>query len=163
MSKEGVDFRRNRKADAADFVFPRSFCSVSRVGSLVPCVSNLSQSSTAPAPADILFAGFDYFLRFQSDRIAFKLLVGFLLVSTFAHAALISSQAYKLLITNYANPAFIMVLPVQITTEMGILGVNCFVVQAFFLWRLYVLSERKAWAWTGFAALLSLVSWGERG
>ncbi|BGP20950.1 hypothetical protein JCM10213_001807 [Rhodosporidiobolus nylandii] len=100
-----------------------------------------------------------YFARYPSDRLAFKILVGVLTISGVLDAALACSQVYRSGVEEWGNLAGLLAYPWQ-TTAMLVIVINVAVCQAFFAWRIWIMSDRKNWGVPVLKAATSCVTLG---
>ncbi|GJN88657.1 hypothetical protein Rhopal_001623-T1 [Rhodotorula paludigena] len=97
-----------------------------------------------------------YFMRFgKSDRLVFRILVGFLSVAVIADTANSCSWAYTYTIAGMLNPARLLQLPKEFMAFSFIAGLTVFVVQIFFIWRIWIISGRKNWIFPAIVLLIA--------
>lgn len=84
-----------------------------------------------------------YYLRCAEDGIYFKLLVTVVFVLDTAHQALISHSIYYYVISHYANPAALLSIPTSLIIQVEINDITAFLVQCFFIWRIWRLSHKN--------------------
>ncbi|GAA5858016.1 hypothetical protein JCM8547_006664 [Rhodosporidiobolus lusitaniae] len=85
-----------------------------------------------------------YSTRFPNDRWQYKLLVYTLTVLAIVDTAITASWAYSYAVTNFAEPIMLAKWPWQFTGYAT--GPSVLVAQLFFVWRVWVVSGRKAYA-----------------
>ncbi|GAA5852878.1 hypothetical protein JCM9279_006211 [Rhodotorula babjevae] len=101
-----------------------------------------------------LYMAATYFVRFGStDRLAFKLLVGFLTVACLGDTMNECAWAWLVTIKAFADPTIVALLPETYTVYAIFTGITVLVAQVFFTWRLWVISERRNW-WLPLGMLL---------
>ena len=101
---------------------------------LYMCASRPASTRTSTTKADhVLLAAATYFLRFGStDRLAFKLLVGFLTLSALGDTMKDCSWAWRYSATALLDPTILALVPVQFLVYACFTGPNVLVCQAFF-------------------------------
>ncbi|GAA5944406.1 hypothetical protein JCM3775_006621 [Rhodotorula graminis] len=94
----------------------------------------------------LLYMSATYFVRFgSSDRLSFKILVGFLTVACVGDTMNECAWAWLVTIKVFADPTIVAQLPETFTVYAIFTGVTVLVAQVFFTWRLWVISERRNW------------------
>ncbi|KAI0807244.1 hypothetical protein C8Q74DRAFT_1362770 [Fomes fomentarius] len=86
-----------------------------------------------------------YYTRYSKDSLGVKLLVFAVWLSDTAHQGLITHSVYWYLITEYGKPASLFLLTKTIIIEMLFNGITGFLVQGFFVHRIWKLSEKRLW------------------
>ncbi|GAA6030712.1 hypothetical protein JCM8097_006284 [Rhodosporidiobolus ruineniae] len=108
----------------------------------------------------VLSLAFIYWTRFPSDRLPFKLLVGFLTLTATADTAVQSHWAYRYAVLSFAQPAKLAAAPWDFTAYTFLTGVNVAVCQAFFAWRVWIVSNRKSHVLTGLTVTAAVAGAG---
>ncbi|KAI0311123.1 hypothetical protein OF83DRAFT_786510 [Amylostereum chailletii] len=85
----------------------------------------------------------NYFIRYYRDPLYLKALAVAVLVTDTVHQILIIHVVYTYLVTNYGNPAFLNQLIWSVMVEVIFNGMTAFLVQGFFVGRLWTLNHRK--------------------
>lgn len=91
----------------------------------------------------VLFQSISYFSRFQKDRVAFKILVGFCLGICAIDTALSGSWCYKWLVSHYGDPSSTLIVPFEFAVSTFLMGTVTLVVQSFYSWRLWKIASGK--------------------
>ncbi|KAL5512594.1 hypothetical protein ACEPAG_3247 [Sanghuangporus baumii] len=84
-----------------------------------------------------------YFNQFPNDEWRLKALVAAVWTLDTTHQGLISHTCYAYLVTNYANPPFLLTITPSLSVMVLISGIVCFLVQCFLLYRVWRLSEKN--------------------
>ncbi|GAA6001950.1 uncharacterized protein JCM10292_001765 [Rhodotorula paludigena] len=92
----------------------------------------------------LLFLIITYFVRFRTDRLVFRLLVGFYLLSATADTAIECGWAYGYTISAFSNPTVYTAIPWPYI-GYAVLGPNVLLAQGFYTWRVWIISNKKAW------------------
>ena len=119
-----------------------------------------------------------YFLRFgSSDRLAFKLLVGFLTLSSLGDTINDCSWAWLYTVKAFTDPNVLALFPPQLVVYACMTGLNVLLAQGFFTcvhlslavgrawltrrpcrWRVLVVSNRKNWVLPGVMLVLQVTA-----
>ncbi|SCZ98036.1 BZ3500_MvSof-1268-A1-R1_Chr3-3g06534 [Microbotryum saponariae] len=87
---------------------------------------------------------FTYHLRFhRTDRLVYKVVVYGLFVLDTVHSAFCCMTIYWWAVTHYTNPAVLSVSPWTFTVDPAVTAIATIICQAFFAYRVYVISGRK--------------------
>ncbi|GAA5947139.1 hypothetical protein JCM3775_001874 [Rhodotorula graminis] len=112
----------------------------------------------------LLYMSATYFLRFGStDRLAFKLLVGFLTLSALGDTMNDCAWAWRSTVTALLDPSVLALVPAEFVAYACFTGPNVLICQAFFTWRVWVVSEmngRRNWWLPLFLLQLELAAAG---
>ncbi|BGP44081.1 hypothetical protein JCM10450v2_008298 [Rhodotorula kratochvilovae] len=113
-----------------------------------------------------------YFTRFgRSDRLAFRLLVAFFAVTATGDTVIDCAWVWLYTVKALPQPQIFAYLPWTFEVYACLTGPSVLLAQAFFTWRLWVISERKNWWLPSFLLLtegtacglaLWLASWAHR-
>ncbi|BGP44083.1 hypothetical protein JCM10450v2_008300 [Rhodotorula kratochvilovae] len=107
----------------------------------------------------LLYLAAAYFTRFGStDRLAFKLLVGFLTLSALADTMVDCAWAWTYTVNAFTDPTVLAVFPWTFTAYAVLAGPNVFLAQGFFTWRVWIISNRKNWWLPSIMLLLELTA-----
>ncbi|BGP52328.1 hypothetical protein JCM10450v2_008299 [Rhodotorula kratochvilovae] len=94
----------------------------------------------------LLFMAATYFTRFGStDRLAFKLLVGFLTVSALADTMVDCAWAWLYTVKSFTDSNVLALFPWTFVAYAVLTGPNVLLTQGFFTWRVWIVSNRKNW------------------
>ncbi|GAA5973779.1 hypothetical protein JCM11641_003151 [Rhodosporidiobolus odoratus] len=100
---------------------------------------------------------YEYYQNFgRTDRALLIGIVSFLLVCDLFHTAISCFTIYFWTVTNYANPAVLVVSPWSFTWDPFLTGIVSFTVQLFYAWRVFVVSKRQ-WILPACIGVLSLL------
>lgn len=86
---------------------------------------------------------FYYFTNFREDPHYLKTLVALVWMLDTIHQALISHSIYHYVITNFSNIQKLDSITPSLIVEVEVNAIVAFVVQLFFIWRIWKLSEEK--------------------
>ncbi|GAA5852874.1 hypothetical protein JCM9279_006210 [Rhodotorula babjevae] len=107
----------------------------------------------------VLYMAVIYFMRFgQSDRLAFKLLVGFLTLSSLGDTINDCSWAWLYTVKAFLDPNVLALFPPQLVVYACMTGMNVLLAQGFFTWRVLVVSNRKNWVLPGVMMVLQVTA-----
>ncbi|KAF8066573.1 hypothetical protein FPV67DRAFT_1767556 [Lyophyllum atratum] len=108
----------------------------------------------------ILTTSWQYYTNFPKDRIIFKLLVGVVFTLSLVDTVADGYWCYLWTVTNYAQPQIMAILPISLIVEIFCVGTTSLVVQTFFAWRVWKISQERNWMLSGFIVAMSVLQWG---
>ncbi|TNY22270.1 hypothetical protein DMC30DRAFT_415272 [Rhodotorula diobovata] len=107
----------------------------------------------------LLYMAATYFLRFGStDRLAFKVLVGFLTLSALGDTINDCAWAWLYTVKAFTDPNVLALFPPNLIVYACITGPNVLLTQGFFTWRVWVVSGRKNWIVPSIMTVLVLLA-----
>lgn len=86
-----------------------------------------------------------YFLNYIKDRLSLKFLVVSLWILDFMHTILVAHASYHYLVVNFANPLGLIHGEWSLIVEVAVTTTVTLIVQSFFAYRVYKLSEGNWW------------------
>ncbi|GAA5869767.1 hypothetical protein JCM8547_005837 [Rhodosporidiobolus lusitaniae] len=92
-----------------------------------------------------------YYMRFPNDLWRYKFQVGFMAICAGVDTAITASWSYTWSVTYFTQPTMLALWPWQLT---GPTGISVFTAQLFFAWRVWVVSDRKAYPLLGLLLLV---------
>jgi len=97
---------------------------------------------------------YQYFEKYPADKCVFKVLVTVVFVLDTVHQALITVALYKYLISEYGNFSFLNAAPVELDITTVLNCIIVLLVQSFFVWRIFKLSQRNLFKLATLCALV---------
>ncbi|KAG6915830.1 hypothetical protein DXG01_009663 [Tephrocybe rancida] len=107
----------------------------------------------------ILTTTWQYFLNFPKDRFIFKFLVAAVFLLSLVDTVADGYWCYEWSVTFYARPTIFGVLPIALIIEIFCVGSTSLIVQCFFAWRLWKISQKRNPYLPGFICTMSLLQW----
>ncbi|BGP39188.1 hypothetical protein JCM10450v2_003144 [Rhodotorula kratochvilovae] len=102
-----------------------------------------------------------YWQRFGSkDRLVFRLLVGYFTIAVIADAANECWWTYIYAVQGQLDPMVLVALPKPFIVYSCLTGLTILLVQAFFTWRIWIISGRKNYILPGIILLCQLAAFG---
>jgi hypothetical protein len=102
---------------------------------------------------------FFYYKNFEHDKIYLKLLVAILWCLDTANQILILKGNYKVLILQYGRIAGLLDNQIETTIHTWIEAIVTFIVQLYFIRRIYIFGSKHKWMKPFCAVLVALASW----
>ncbi|KAE9410505.1 hypothetical protein BT96DRAFT_378743 [Gymnopus androsaceus JB14] len=108
----------------------------------------------------VLCAAWRYYAVYTKDRLAFKLVVTVVLLLSIANTVSDAYWCYNWTVTNYAVPAVLYLMPVSLLVDTFCVGTCALVVQTFFSWRIWKISQERNWLLPVCVTVLSFTQFG---
>ncbi|KAE9407143.1 hypothetical protein BT96DRAFT_147906 [Gymnopus androsaceus JB14] len=108
----------------------------------------------------VLCAAWRYYSVYTNDRLVFKLIVTVVLLLCIANTASDGYWCYNWTVTNYAIPAALYLMPVPLLVDTFCVGTCALVVQTFFAWRIWKISQECNWLLPVWVTTLSFTQYG---
>ncbi|ORY62733.1 hypothetical protein BCR35DRAFT_195059 [Leucosporidium creatinivorum] len=86
-----------------------------------------------------------YYRSFPHDKKLYLYIVGFLCALDWAHSAISVYTIYYWCVQNFDNPGVLVKSPWSFTIEPAMTGIASIISQAFYAYRVYVVSKRNPW------------------
>ncbi|GAA5889786.1 hypothetical protein JCM6882_004322 [Rhodosporidiobolus microsporus] len=137
-----------------------SFLSCALLGIVASLDKSVSSIGELSGPHHLCSTGVSYFSRFPNDRPVYKALVAFLVFGCIVDTGITASWMYQWAVSFFGRPQQFAIWPWQFTAYAGITGPMVFIAQAFFTWRLWIVSGRKAPFLVGLTLLIALGALG---
>jgi hypothetical protein len=116
-------------------------------------------------------AAWRYYSIYPKDRLVFKLVVTVVLSLSLANTVTDGYWCYNWTVTNYAVPAVLYQMPIPLLLDAFWVGSCALVVQTFYAWRIWKISQGRNWllpvwvtglSFTQFAVILWVISYWAR-
>ncbi|KAG2157695.1 uncharacterized protein EDB93DRAFT_1325921 [Suillus bovinus] len=83
-----------------------------------------------------------YFTRFKSDHVVLKATVSAVVLVQLGHFACVTSTLWTMTVNTYGDPSQLKVIPVAADLAIPLSAFTAFIVQAFYVFRLWMLSKK---------------------
>ncbi|KAE9399539.1 hypothetical protein BT96DRAFT_687230 [Gymnopus androsaceus JB14] len=107
----------------------------------------------------VLSATWTYFSKFPTDRWWFKALVILCVGMSISDTIATGIWTYDWAVTNYANPTALTLMHWALPAEGLFLSTCGVIVQLFYVWRLWIMSDMKNWVLPAVIGCLSIMGW----
>ncbi|TNY22271.1 hypothetical protein DMC30DRAFT_445434 [Rhodotorula diobovata] len=107
----------------------------------------------------LLIMAISYFSRFgRTDRLTFRLVIAVLVLTTLADTVNQCVWAFLYCVTAQTDPVVLAAFPDTLPIFAVLTGINVLFAQAFFTWRLWIISDRENWVLPSGLLLLELTA-----